>query len=287
MGDLPANSALLDGEVVVMRPDGGSDFVLLLGALSANDQAAMRFVAFDLLHAEGHDLRGVPLTGRKQALKALLDASPASVRAAVQYSDHVVGHGPLLYDQTARLGLEGVVSKAADAPYRSGRSDRWRKSKHLTRQEFVIAGYTDLEGGGKGMGALLLAGWDDGVLRPVGKVGTGFSDAQRVEFQRALATVARAEPAVSFRPDDPDDLAGCTGWSRSSSRRSRSRGGRATSGSATPCSWGCGRTATRRRSPGGPRCAPWTCPSPASVGGGPCRASRSRPPSASCGPTSA
>jgi len=203
---LPANTALLDGEVVVLRPDGGSDFGLLQQALSEGDQAVMRYYAFDLPYAEGWDLREVPLWRRKELLERLLEHAPEQARA-IRFTDHLVGDGALFLEQVCGLGMEGIVSKRRDAPYRSGRSDAWRKMKCLHRQEFVVVGYTDIESG-TGVGALVLGAWEDGVLRPVGRVGTGLSDAQRDAFREGLATIGIPSPAVRYTEDDPDDLRG-------------------------------------------------------------------------------
>jgi bifunctional non-homologous end joining protein LigD len=203
---LPANSALIDGEVVVLRDDGASDFGLLQQALSDGNQAAMWYYAFDLLHAEGWDLRDVALWRRKELLKCLLDHAPSQSRA-IRYTDHVEGNGALFFEQVAALGLEGMVSKRRDARYRSGRSDAWRKLKCLHRQEFVVVGYTDIEAG-TGVGALVLGAWEEGVLRPAGRVGSGFSDAQRDRLREALATTETPAPPLRYSEDDPDDLRG-------------------------------------------------------------------------------
>ncbi len=197
---LPAREALVDGELVVFDREGRSDFGRLQEALSAGDQGVLRYVAFDLLHLDGQDLRGVALERRKDLLRRLLVGADPVLRG----SEHLRGEGPLFFDQARRLGLEGIVSKRPDGRYRSGRQDAWRKVKAVHRQDFVVVGFTESEAGG--IGALYLAGWDAGVLRPAGRVGTGFSDAERRGFLEALARL-RCDPCpVTFAPQAQDDL---------------------------------------------------------------------------------
>ena len=173
---LPARSAVLDGELVILAPNGTTSFQLLQNFMSGGRQDELVFYAFDLLFLEGHDLRSVPLIQRKEALRALFDALPAGGR--VRFSDHVVGNGKAFHRQACRMGLEGIIAKRADSRYASKRTKDWLKIKCQRRQEFVIGGYTDPKGSRTGFGALLLGVYDDdGRLVNVGKVGTGFDDA--------------------------------------------------------------------------------------------------------------
>jgi len=169
---LPASSALIDGEIVVLDEAGISRFGALQDALGSGDTHALVYYAFDLVYLDGYDLSGVALAERKALLAKVL-AGHAGGRSALQVSDHVVGDGQALYDRAAELGLEGIVSKRADAPYRPGRSTTWTKSKALKAGEFIIAGYTASAAAG-GLGALALGEWVDGELHYRGKVGTGF-----------------------------------------------------------------------------------------------------------------
>src|SRR5690606_19378223 len=119
---LPCESALLDGVVVVFDEHGVSDRARLERALSAGggpDEAVL--VVFDLLYRDGWDLRGAALRARKELLRLLSSDAPAALR----YGDHVEGHGRSFYREACRLGIAGVVSKRADAPYRGGSTRTW------------------------------------------------------------------------------------------------------------------------------------------------------------------
>ncbi|TIO92715.1 MAG: ATP-dependent DNA ligase, partial [Mesorhizobium sp.] len=112
---LPASRAIIDGEIMVLDDKGISRFALLQDALAQGAGSKLHFYAFDLLHLDGWDLRRAPLQKRKALLAELLAGQAAN--SAIQYSDHVEGDGRGLYDQASDLGLEGVVSKRADAIY--------------------------------------------------------------------------------------------------------------------------------------------------------------------------
>ena len=172
LGGLRCREAVIDGEVVVLDEKGVSRFSALQQALS--DKATHRLVlyAFDLLHLDGYDLRRTPLRTRKAALARLLAASGTG-RNAIVFSDHVEGDGRAFFERASEIGVEGIVSKRADAPYLSGRSKSWLKVKALLTADFVIGGYTVSEAAG-GLAALALGEWEDGALRYRGKVGTGF-----------------------------------------------------------------------------------------------------------------
>jgi bifunctional non-homologous end joining protein LigD len=122
---LPVREAVLDGEVVVLEADGRSSFQALQNALSGNRREDLVYFAFDLLYVDGWDLRRAPLQARKEALAELL----AGRQGAVRFGDHVAGGGEEFYRHACKLGLEGIVSKRADLPYRSGRSKDWLEVK--------------------------------------------------------------------------------------------------------------------------------------------------------------
>lgn len=181
-GDLPqafaklgVKEAVIDGEIVVLDDKGISRFAALQDALSEGAGNKLVFYAFDLLHLDGWDLRGVPLLKRKDMLQRLL-AGHLSGRSAIQYSDHVEGDGMALYERASELGLEGVISKRTDSTYVGGRSTTWMKAKAPKIENFVIAGYTASAAAG-GIGALGMAEWVDGELFYRGKTGTGFDAA--------------------------------------------------------------------------------------------------------------
>ncbi len=171
--NFPATSALVDGEAVVEDENGVSRFSALQEALSERKTAsAAVFIAFDLLYLDGYSLRDVPLDDRKAILAKLLSSNR---HPSLRYSDHVVGSGQAMYEHACRLGLEGIVSKRRDAPYRSGRSGEWTKSKCVNREEFVVGGYTPSTAIRNAIGSLALGAYDAGEFVYVGRTGTGFT----------------------------------------------------------------------------------------------------------------
>jgi bifunctional non-homologous end joining protein LigD len=195
---LPVRSALLDGEAVVLDASGRSGFQALQQALGSG-RGAIQLFLFDLLHLDGWDLRQCRLDLRKEVLRALIDQAPA--RSPLRFSDHQAGGGPAFFAEACRSGVEGIVSKRADAPYRSRRSRSWLKVKCSLRQELVIAGFTEPAGSRTGLGALLLAVRDPrGSLRYAGKVGTGFDAATLADLRARLAKLEREKPAVTGAP---------------------------------------------------------------------------------------
>jgi bifunctional non-homologous end joining protein LigD len=188
---LPVTQALIDGEVVALDGAGKSSFQRLQNSLKGGDQSTLIYYAFDLLFLDGRDLRGVPLSARKEVLHELLERSNGGgVEGAIRYSEHW-DNGPALLQESCRRGLEGIISKRADAPYRSERSRDWLKIKCLQRQEFVIGGFTEPAGSRAGLGALVLGVFDErGRFRYAGRVGTGFTEKSLIELR------ARLEPLV-------------------------------------------------------------------------------------------
>ena len=185
---LPARDALIDGELVVETGAGVSNFSLLQQDLSEGRHDRFVYYAFDLLHLDGRDLRPLPLTARKQALEHLLREAKDGLR----YSEHLVEDGGDMLRHACRLSLEGLVSKRAAAPYRSGRGKDWVKSKCAFRQEFVIGGFT-LSSAAKGaIGSLVLGVHDEGKLVAVGRVGTGFSHSVARDLHARLSGISRA-----------------------------------------------------------------------------------------------
>jgi bifunctional non-homologous end joining protein LigD len=181
---LPAGSAVLDGEMVVLRSDGLSDFQSLQNVLRQGNQAALVFFVFDLLSLDGKDLRGLPLRERKRQLASLL----RRVRSPrIRLTEHVEGAGEQVFAQACKLGLEGIVSKRADSPYDGRRTMSWQKTKCSARQELVIGGYTAPAGSRQHLGALLMGVREGDTLRYAGKVGTGFSERSLRELASRLA----------------------------------------------------------------------------------------------------
>lgn len=184
---LPARTALLDGEMVVEAGNGASDFATLQADLGAGRDDRFAFYLFDLLYLDGRDLRTVPLRERKAMLRKLLDDPPGMLR----YSDHFSEGGALVLRHACRLSLEGIISKRADAPYRSGRGRSWVKSKCSARQEFVVGGYMPSTVSERAVGSLVLGVYRDGALEHVGRVGTGFSAATARDLFTRLEKLGR------------------------------------------------------------------------------------------------
>ena len=186
---LPLGTALIDGELVVETGSGASDFSALQADLSAGRSDRFSFYVFDLLYLDGYDLRAVPLTERKAMLEQVVGAEPGLIR----YSSHFDENGDLVLRHACRLSLEGVISKVRDAPYRSGRSKAWVKSKCSARQEFVVGGYVLSSTSRKAIGSLVLGVYEAGKLEHVGRVGTGFTRAVAEELFKRLERIRIAE----------------------------------------------------------------------------------------------
>lgn len=193
LASLKCSDAILDGEIVVLADSGVSSFALLQGDLSAGRSGRMVYYVFDLLRLDGEDLRDEPLLERKERLRELLGSLVDD--APVRFSDHFVEPGSLILKHACRMGLEGVVSKRADAPYRSGRTGVWIKSKCTQRQEFVIGGYLPSDKSGRGLRSLLVGYHENGALKYAGRVGTGFTGKTDAALKKKLdAMKARKSP---------------------------------------------------------------------------------------------
>jgi bifunctional non-homologous end joining protein LigD len=169
---LPVKTALVDGELVVETSSGASDFAALQADLSDGRSDRFVFYAFDLLYLDGYDLRAAPLIERKKVLEKIIASGTGKIRFSIDFD----ADGDLILERARLLGLEGIVSKQADEPYRSGRGRGWLKSKCSLRQEFVIAGYVPSSTARKAIGSLVLGIFDKGRLQYVGRVGTGFTN---------------------------------------------------------------------------------------------------------------
>ena len=170
---LPAEQAILDGEVVVEVAGRSSDFSALQADLSEGRSDRMLYYVFDLLHLNGHDLTPLPLVERKRLLATLV----AKAADPIRLSDHLDDRGEIVLRHACRMGLEGVVSKLRDSPYRAGRGQAWVKSKCSARQEFVIGGFVPSAASPRAIGSLVMGVFRGDKLHHVGRVGTGFSAA--------------------------------------------------------------------------------------------------------------
>ncbi|WP_206604615.1 DNA ligase D [Kineobactrum sediminis] len=189
LATLPVQSALIDGEIASFDENGAASFRRLQESLANSRRRGhtgeLVFLAFDLLYLNGYDLRNSPLLERKRTLEQLLQTLP-QLTARVRYSDHVQGHGADFHEQVCQLGLEGMVSKRADARYRSGRQGSWVKVKCTAQDEFVVGGYTRPSGARSGFGSLLLGAFGKKGLDYVGRVGSGFTQRQLDQLHRTL-----------------------------------------------------------------------------------------------------
>ncbi|NIJ06450.1 bifunctional non-homologous end joining protein LigD [Sphingomonas vulcanisoli] len=184
-------SALIDGEVVALDKDGRPSFQALQASLKGGG-GTLAFFAFDLLEEDGESLEKLPNIERKARLAALLEGVPSPIL----YSDHIQGQGEKLFKSLCEQGLEGVVSKRADAPYRGKRTQNWLKIKCLRRQEFVIVGWTPSDKG-RGFRSLLLGLHEGDALRYTGKAGTGFGAAMIDDLMAKMKPLERKTPTVS------------------------------------------------------------------------------------------
>ncbi|RVT90377.1 DNA ligase D [Sphingomonas crocodyli] len=190
---LDCRSALIDGEAVVVGADGRTSFQALQAALK-HDPDAIRFYAFDLLAIDGEDLTRLALIDRKARLEALLSRNAAR-HPRLLYSDHIVGQGEALLGRFCEAGLEGVISKRADARYVGSRVGTWLKTKCIRRQEFVILGWTP-SSKQRGFRSLLLGVHEDGKLVYAGKVGTGFTADEIERLMSLMEKLRVSKPPV-------------------------------------------------------------------------------------------
>ena len=182
--------AILDGEIVALDAKGMPAFGALQMALAEGQTDDLIYFAFDLLFAEGEDLRGLPLAARKERLQRLLGA--LSGGGQIRFVEHFAADGAEVLASAREMGLEGIVSKRLDGHYRPGRGTSWTKAKCRPGEEVVIGAWTDTEGRFRS----LLAGiYRGGRLAYAGRVGTGFSEetVQRL-MPRLKAAAAEVSP---------------------------------------------------------------------------------------------
>ncbi|WP_158793020.1 DNA ligase D [Granulicella sp. L60] len=168
---LPVESAILDGEVVVLAESGTTSFADLQAAFQEGEKKPLTYFVFDLLHLNGHNLRGLPLIERKEILETLLQGA----REYVRFSEHLETSGETIFHKACELHAEGIVSKRSTSKYVSGRGGDWLKLKCIHEQEFVIGGFTLPSNGSHGVGALLLGYYEGKRLVYAGRTGTGFT----------------------------------------------------------------------------------------------------------------
>ena len=199
VGQLTVSAALLDGELVALDTNGTSSFPALQAALSAGKDETLHLFLFDLLHLDGWDLRACKLVDRKRVLSGLSNWS-----GMLRYSDHQTGNAAEMRREACRMGLEGIICKQADAPYRAGRSRSWLKVKCRGREELVVLGWTPPGGSRTGLGSLHLGYYDaKNRLHYAGGVGSGYSDDELERLSERLAKLASDPPKALYVAGDP------------------------------------------------------------------------------------
>jgi bifunctional non-homologous end joining protein LigD len=192
-GQLKAQRVILDGEAVVLAKSGVADFHALRRELGKRGSSLLTYQAFDLLYLDGYDLRPAAYVERKVALKELLqDASPA-----LNYVDYLEGDGQTIFEHACAMGIEGIVSKRKDAPYRSGRQDSWVKLKCMRSDDFPIIAFVEKLGASPRRIASLYLGRREGErLLYAGKVQTGFTHPVMREIRERLDPLIISSPPL-------------------------------------------------------------------------------------------
>src|SRR5262245_45150615 len=199
--NLRCKSAIIDGEAIVQNGHGASDFEALKSALRKQPHSIILY-AFDLLHLDGIDLRQETLLGRRASLKALIRDDDES---RIQFSDEFEGDGNTLFKACAERALEGIVSKHALAPYRSGRSRTWLKTKCFTQSTFVVVG-TDRDRKTGALRALLAHPDDFGLIY----AGAAFITLKGDERDHFFAEVERLSTSwTMFKSSRLNDVRWC------------------------------------------------------------------------------
>ena len=194
---IPFEGVILDGELVVTNEAGHPNFNMLqarakLGAREARRaaiEAPATLYVFDLLAFAGYDLRKLPLVKRKEILRTVLPET-----GPLRYSEHFEKNGEALYEQVMKLGLEGIMAKKADSPYRTGRSGDWLKIRADRIDDFVVVGFTKGKGARSGFGSLHVAAYAGAKLVYCGRAGSGFTGSQLDEISRQLQALVRNTP---------------------------------------------------------------------------------------------
>ena len=185
-----SGQAIIDGEVVVVH-EGRTNFSELQAELAAGRQDQLVYYAFDLIWRDS-DLRNLPQIERKQMLRDLIDEN--GIEPPAVYSDHLVGDGQQMFEHAGKLNFEGIVSKRADAPYRSARTDAWLKIKTVQKGKFPVVGFVKNP---TGVAALYLGKREGNKLVYLGKVGTGWSRSTSSQIRKQLDTVISSKSKLS------------------------------------------------------------------------------------------
>lgn len=199
---LGVGTAILDGEAVALDDDGRPSFGALQKSLGGRSgkRASMEAIlfAFDLLYFDGRDLTGAELSVRRHLLGDLLGGETGAIRL----SEVLGGNGEALLAEIASHGLEGIIAKHRDRPYRSGRNGDWLKIKCVESESFMIVGYERSQSARGGLGSLLLAGRNGSGWVSVGEVGTGFNAKDAAYLRKTLDKLKIRNPVVAIKGDN-------------------------------------------------------------------------------------
>jgi bifunctional non-homologous end joining protein LigD len=197
-------NVIADGEIATLDEEGRSDFQKLQNRLGVQDPSAkllqtvpLNYYFFDVMYADGFDLRRLPLTERKEFLNNILVPD-----SKIHYSDHVPEQGEALFEAAREKGLEGIIAKRADSVYSGSRTPSWLKLKIVKELDAIVAGYTAPRGSRKYFGALVLGLYENRELKFIGSVGTGFDEGTqkaifaKLEELQTTRTPFRTIPAL-------------------------------------------------------------------------------------------
>ena len=202
LNSLDVSTAILDGEAVVLDASGRSDFGALQNSLGGRggklpSGAAIVYV-FDLLYLDGHDLSKMALAERRHMLEGLI----TSANGVIRLSEEIEADGAALLMSACEHGLEGIIAKHRERPYRSGRGGDWLKIKCVQSESFAVIGYEPSKVVRGAIGSLMLAALKDGKLVHVGNVGTGFKHQQALDLRRQLDAMRTDTPAVKIKGEN-------------------------------------------------------------------------------------
>src|SRR3954469_1279256 len=197
---LNARSAIIDGEAVVYGANGVPDFQQLRRELGKRKSPRVRYHAFDLLYLDGHDLRAASYLDRKRLLQRLLDGAPETF----MFVEGLEADGDQVFKAACELGIEGIVAKRADAPYRSGRQDHWIKLKCKKSETFPIVAFVEKLGARPRKVASLYVGRrQNGKLLYAGKVRTGYTETTARELRGRLDPLIRKSSPLDMAVKKP------------------------------------------------------------------------------------
>ncbi len=196
---LGAATAILDGEAVVLDPQGRSDFSQLQQSLGGRggklNSGASVLMAFDLLYFDGHDLTNTELSTRRHLLEGLIAPGRDS---AIRLSEEVEADGEQLLQAACEHGLEGIIAKDRNSTYRSGRLGDWLKIKCIQSDSFAIVGWEQSVAARGHIGSLLLGALKDGKLVYVGSVGTGIKESEAWKLRGLMDKLKTAKVPVAY-----------------------------------------------------------------------------------------